>query len=74
LKTSKIDSTFCQHPLTVSRIPAAEPEPPYAVLNSQDFEEESSEDEEGYETIPASERRSMTARKDSNEVLHTTMA
>jgi hypothetical protein len=44
-----------------------EAEPPYAVLNSQDFDEE--ESEEGYETIPVSERRSMTARKDSNEVI-----
>ncbi len=44
-----------------------EAEPPYAVLNSQDFDEE--ESEEGYETIPVSERRSTTARKDSNEVM-----
>jgi hypothetical protein len=41
-------------------------EPPYAVLNSQDFDEE--ESEEGYETIPASERRSHNVRKDSHEV------
>ena len=44
-----------------------EAEPPYAVLNTQDFDEE--ESEEGYETIPVSERRSITARKDSNEVM-----
>ena len=42
-----------------------ENEPPYAVLNSRDFDEE---DEEGYETIPASERRTGNGRKDSQEV------
>lgn len=40
-----------------------ESEPPYAVLSPQDDEES----EEGYETIPASERRSAPGRKDSNE-------
>ena len=48
------------------RVSGIENEPPYAVLNSQDFEEE--ESEEGYETIPASERRSNNVRKDSHEV------
>ena len=42
-----------------------ENEPPYAVLNTRDFDEE---DEEGYETIPASERRPGNGRKDSQEV------
>ena len=48
---------------TIFRIVNAENEPPYAVLNSRDFEEE---EEEGYETIPASERRN--GRKESQEV------
>ena len=47
------------------RIPNLENEPPYAVLNTRDFDEE---EEEGYETIPASDSRTGNGRKDSQEV------